>query len=114
MKPQWIRRRAHTRRLLKGGATYVRANWALRCSKGVSKSGSYRHPCPHCGASVTSVHMPNGGWAHFEGGKGLGRVKHPCLHIGDGLSKKRDDQTGDLFDRPQTQDLCTEAASAAL
>jgi len=41
--------------------------------------------------------MPNGGWAHFEGAKGLTRVKHPCLNIGEGLSKKRDNQTPDLF-----------------
>ena len=41
--------------------------------------------------------MPNGGWGHFEGGKGLSRVKHPCFTQGDGLSG-RDTETPDLFD----------------
>lgn len=41
--------------------------------------------------------MPNGGWAHFETGKGLSRIKHPCLHLGEGLSRTRDNNTPDLF-----------------
>jgi hypothetical protein len=41
--------------------------------------------------------MPNGGWAHFEGAEGVERVKHPCMHLGEGLSKKRDEQTLELF-----------------
>jgi hypothetical protein len=75
----------------------VRKTWVLQRSVVTRKGGSYRHPCPYCGASITSVNMPGGGWAHFEGAKGLRRVKHPCLHIGEGLSNKRDDQTADLF-----------------
>ena len=47
---------------------------------------------------MNSVQMPNGGWAHFEQAKGLRRVKHPCLHRGEGLSRSRDDKTLDLFD----------------
>jgi len=41
--------------------------------------------------------MPNNGWGHFEGGKGLSRVKHPCFGVGTGLSQKRDEETLDLF-----------------
>ena len=41
--------------------------------------------------------MPKGGWVHFEGGKGLTRIKHPCLHLGEGLGKRRDEDTPDLF-----------------
>jgi hypothetical protein len=42
--------------------------------------------------------MPNGGWGHFEGKRGLGGVKHPCFTRGDRLSKKRDENTPDMFD----------------
>jgi hypothetical protein len=42
--------------------------------------------------------MKGGGWAHFEGAKGLGRVKHPCFHRGEGLGRRRDNETLDLFD----------------
>jgi len=38
-----------------------------------------------------------GGWAHFEGGEGLTRIKHPCLHLGEGLSRRRGEDTPDLF-----------------
>lgn len=101
MLPRWISRRAHTRRLPKGGSTYVRESWALHRSAAVTKTASYRHPCPYCGVSITSVNMPNGGWAHFEGAQGLGGVKHPCLHRGEGLPNTRDDQTPDFFDETQ-------------
>lgn len=39
---------------------------------------------------VLKVPMPNKGWGHFEGGRGLARVKHPCFDVGDGLSQKRE------------------------
>lgn len=42
--------------------------------------------------------MKRGGWAHFEGAKGLGRIKHACLHRGEGLSRRRDKDTPDLFE----------------
>jgi hypothetical protein len=48
--------------------------------------------------------MKRGGWAHFEGAKGLGRVKHPCFYRGEGLSRLRDDNTPDLFDEPARPD----------
>lgn len=40
----------------------------------------------------------NGGWVNFEGAKGLTRIKHPCMHVGDGMGGKRDDLTGNLFE----------------
>ena len=58
---------------------------------------SYRHPCPRCGTDIISVRMPNSGWAHFEGRNGLSRVKHPCLHLGEGMGSQGDDKTPDLF-----------------
>jgi hypothetical protein len=99
MQPHWIRRRAHLRRLTRGRATYVRESWAFLRVEADRRSARYRHECPDCGALIISVNMPNGGWAHFEGARGLTRVKHPCLHRGEGLSSNRDDQTPDLFDR---------------
>jgi hypothetical protein len=42
--------------------------------------------------------MPNKGWVHFEGGEGLGKIKHPCLRRGEGIKKGNDEITGDLFD----------------
>jgi len=68
-----------------------------RQSASSSRSQSYRHECPHCGAHIVSVRMPRGGWAHFEDAKGLGQVKHPCMHIGEGLSKRRDEETPNFF-----------------
>ncbi|MGN6534397.1 MAG: hypothetical protein ACTHKQ_01530 [Mesorhizobium sp.] len=41
--------------------------------------------------------MPNGGWGHFEADGGLRNVKHACFYRGDGLSKKRDTETADMF-----------------
>lgn len=99
MESLWIRRRAHERRLKSGRTTFVRQTWELRLERTERRAESYRHPCPDCGATVISVYMKRGGWAHFEGAKGLGSVKHPCLHRGEGLSLRRDQQTPDLFDR---------------
>lgn len=98
MRSHWIRRRSHGRRSKSGGTTFVRETWELRPERGERIPQTYRHPCPHCGARVISVHMKHGGWAHFEGAKGLGRVKHPCFHRGEGLGRRRDSETPDLFD----------------
>ncbi|WP_157063700.1 hypothetical protein [Phaeobacter sp. 11ANDIMAR09] len=62
------------------------------------KKAAFRHACPECGAQIVSVKMKNNGWAHFEGGKGLGKIKHPCFDRGKGLSKRRDENTPDLFE----------------
>ena len=95
--PRWIRRRSHTRRLPNGGSTHVRESWAIQHSEANQRRKHYRHKCPHCGAQIISVNMPNRGWAHFEGAKGLTRIKHPCLHVGERLPNNRDGQTIDLF-----------------
>lgn len=102
MQTRWIKRCAHVRRLPNNGLTRVRESWALGRSAVAERGNSYRHPCPSCGSPIITVRMPNGGWAHFEGADGLTNVKHPCMHLGEGLSRKRDDQTLDLFAKPVT------------
>lgn len=97
MGPKWICRRAHSRRLPTGRSTYVRESWILAPPRNSKNGGVYRQPCPRCGSQIVSIHMPNGGWAHFEGSASLSRVKHPCFTIGLGLSQTSDDLTGDLF-----------------
>ena len=97
MATRWVRRRAHQRRSTSGFSVSVRESWELRPARDKRSAQSYRHPCPDCGALVVSVHMKRGGWAHFEGGRGLGRVKHPCFNRGEGLGRHRDDETPDLF-----------------
>lgn len=97
MQPRLIRRRAHTRRLANSRFALIRESWILGGMKQTELGNSYRQPCPCCASPIISVRMPNGGWAHFEGKEGLERVKHPCMHLGEGLSKKRDEQTLDLF-----------------
>jgi hypothetical protein len=98
MGSHWIRRRSHRRRLKSGGTTLVRVAWVLRPESSKRRAQTYRHHCPHCGAVVISVHMKRGGWAHFEGRRGLERIKHPCFHRGEGLGRRRDKETPDLFD----------------
>lgn len=97
MADYWVKRRAHPRRL-NGRVTFVCENWAYYERKQDAKSSRYKHPCPECGANILSVHMPNGGWAHYEGTKGMTQIKHPCLHRGEGLRRGRDDLTLDLFE----------------
>lgn len=77
--------------------TVVRESWVFRDER-EKKNRRYAHPCPICGTRIVSVHMPNGGWAHFENAKGLSRIKHPCLHLGEDLPQGRDEQTLDLFE----------------
>lgn len=103
MKSCLTRRRPHPRRLKSGRTTHVRETWIPRREQGTRRANSYRHPCPRCGAVVVSVHMKRGGWAHFEGRSGLRSVKHACLHRGEGLSRRRDDETPDLFDPPASK-----------
>lgn len=96
--PRWTKRRSHIRRLPNGRTTSVRECAVFMPDGEGRAAASYRHTCPQCGADLVSIRMPNGGWVHFEGQRGLGRVKHPCLHIGEGLSNRRDEQTPDLFE----------------
>ena len=98
MEIRWVRRRSHKRALKSGKVIFVRENLAFYELKSEATGGRYYHPCPSCGAKILSVHMPQGGWAHFEGSKGLQRVKHPCLHRGEGMTRARDEITPDLFE----------------
>lgn len=92
----WVKRQAHRRIIKSGGLTYVRESWAFYDFTAKKRSKKYQHLCPMCGTKITSIHMPNGGWVHRE--NGLKDVKHPCLHRGDGLSRRKDKDTRDLFD----------------
>jgi hypothetical protein len=42
--------------------------------------------------------MPRGGWGHFNGAPGLGKIKHPCMYLGQGLGRRRAVDMDDLFD----------------
>jgi len=97
MQGRWVKRKQHPRRKKGGGYGQVAENWAF-FANGNNATVSYRHPCPDCGVRIVSVRMPNGGWAHFEGADGLSSVKHPCLDRGGSLSRRRDDETIDLFE----------------
>jgi len=94
MAARFINRKSHTRVLPSGRKIAVRECRVLYEEKGKKPRKRYTHQCPQCGAMIVSVHMPNGGWVHYEGRN----IKHACLHRGEGLSKKRDPETPDLFD----------------
>ncbi len=96
MADRWVRRKSHIRRLRPGFTTRVRENW-VRYGAERNDQNSKGH-CPKCGASIIGKRMPNGGHVYFEGAKGLERVKHACMHRGEGLGKRRDDLTLDLFE----------------
>jgi hypothetical protein len=98
MTNRWYYRNEHTRRLSTGRTVSVRGSWALRGDRGSRKGASFRRTCPICGALIVSVGMPKGGWAHFEGDRGLTRIKHPCLHLGEGMCRRRVEDTPDLFE----------------
>jgi hypothetical protein len=91
-------RKPHSRRLSTGRIVPVRGGWVNHSDRAQEKGASLKRACPSCGASIISVHMPRGGWAHFEGRKGLTDLKHPCLHLGEGVSRRRDESTPDLFE----------------
>jgi hypothetical protein len=68
---------------------------------GPRKKQSLMHlKCKACGAAIIGIKMPNKGAVYYDAIEGLRRVKHRCNTIGNGLSKKRDDQTPDLFETP--------------
>lgn len=98
MRDRWHFRKAHARRLETGRTISVCGGWVLQGDRLSSDSTSFKRACPVCGALIVSVGMPKGGWVHFEGGEGLTRIKHPCLHLGEGLSRRRDGTTPDLFE----------------
>jgi len=97
MDSRWVMRRGHARRLPSGRIVLVRDTWA-RCSRPAESQNSGGSKCPYCRTKILSIQMQNGGWGHFESTPGLRRVKHPCFTRGNHLSRKRDDQTIDLFD----------------
>ena len=97
MTIRWIWRKGHSRTCSSGKVTHVRASWAcLEVGDGEQKR-RYRQACPSCSVLIVSIRMPNGGWAHYYAEKGLTRVKHPCLHLGEGMSRARDKLTLELF-----------------
>ncbi len=98
MPNNWFRRKEHSRRLASGKLVFVSACWVPCEMSSSDKTHRRTRFCPQCGAVISTVRMPNRGWAHFETGKGLSRIKHPCLHRGEGLSRRRDNDTPDLFD----------------
>ena len=98
MPTRLVRRRAHSRRTRSGGTTFVREAYVCIEVRDAGDGSAHQRACPKCGAAIISVKMPKGGWAHFEGGSGLTRAKHPCLHRGENLGKARDTETFDLFD----------------
>lgn len=99
MAVRWTVRRAHLRSLSGGRVVPVRET-LVPIEKIPTSDGSYRSPCPKCGAPIVSVQMKNKGWVHFEGTQGLDRIKHPCMHLGEKLSRRRDQDTPDLFADP--------------
>ena len=54
--------------------------------------------CPWCHAPTRVVQMPNGGWAQYEQSEGIERIHHSCWHDRLSNSRRRDDETLDLFD----------------
>ena len=99
MEWKFVHRRAHIRRLKPGKTTHVAAAKVLINIDGDNgATRSFENRCPDCGVLINSRRMPNGGWGHFEAARGLTRTKHPCFNRGEGLSKRRDKDTPDLFD----------------
>lgn len=90
-------RRAHPR-FVGGRAIRVSETTVFREDRSQRKLRSYSLSCPICGKPIIRIRMPNSGAAFFEGGDGLRQVKHPCFTVGRGLSRKRDEDTPDLFD----------------
>ncbi len=99
MNGRLLRRRPHKRRLRSGRIVDVRECWLVFERESRSKKDSYQHACPKCGANIISVHMPNGGWVHFEAEPGLTRIKHPCMHLGEKMGCGTDNRTLDLFEQ---------------
>jgi hypothetical protein len=97
MPGRFVKRREHTRLLRSGRCTHVRETRVF-CEAVGERSNSYIHSCPTCRASILSIHMKNGGWLHVGAAVGMRRIKHACLHLGEGLSRRRDDSTPDLFE----------------
>lgn len=96
MSGNFTNRRAFTRVGPSGRSVYV-SSTTVKLPEKTAKRGATYHRICGCGAKVISVRMKRGGWVHFEGARGLRNVKHSCAHVGEGLSKRRDEHTADLF-----------------
>lgn len=99
MDGKWITRKAHTRKLSGGGATFVQQSTFWRETKKSSKP-IRKTKCPFCGIEIVRRRNPKGGFFHTEATEGLERVLHPCLHRSAGLRKPRKEDMDDLFDDP--------------
>jgi hypothetical protein len=77
--------------------TQVRSTLVTRKQAPEKKREAMRVSCRGCGAAIVVVKMPRG-IVHYDDIEGLRRVKHRCNTLGCGLSKKRDEETLDLFD----------------
>lgn len=98
MAIRWVYRKPHTRQLKGGRTVPVSESWYLLEAIPEKDKKAYVRRCEHCGAHVLRIAMPNGGVVHFEAGEGLWRIKHPCFHRGEHLSRRRDPETPDLFE----------------
>ena len=98
MSEKWVRRKPHNRRSPLGKIVYVGETWALYTGKSVTSRTRIKGRCPKCNAQIVSRQMPNSGWGHFESGRGLSNVKHPCFDKAKVQSRKDDDRTLELLD----------------
>lgn len=90
-------RKAHVRHYRSGKIGYVCA-CVVTHDVGLNEPGKrWSTSCPHCGARIVTVKMPNGGWVRYEAERGMSRIKHACFNRGEGISKSRDGETIDLF-----------------
>ena len=104
----YYKRKGHQRRI-GGRLVGVREAWVYKNDKPERKRQSFPTICPTCKQPVFRVRMPNFGAVHFEVGEGLSSVKHACFTVGRGLSKKRDQDTLDLFgEDPRASDTPTQ------
>ena len=93
--------RKRHRRQVAGRSVAVRQTLVFSEDRSERKLRSYTLDCPICGKPIIRIRMPNAGAAFFEGGEGLRRVKHACFTWGKGLSRRRDQDTLDLFAEPE-------------
>lgn len=93
-----FKRREHSRRSPSGRTAHVRATMVSSSEKETSLKKRKPRPCPVCGKPILTTRMRGGGMVHFNGAEGLTNIKHACLHIGDGLGRRRGVDMNDLFD----------------
>jgi hypothetical protein len=90
--------------MVAGKSVKVREALVYREGQADKKLRSYGMVCPICGKDIIRIRMPNSGAAFFEGKGGLSRVKHPCFTIGRGLSRRRDEDTLDMFEQDSSEE----------